>query len=237
MVYKCTVCKTSFAQVWKITQHIELVHESKKQLNCTECDDRFDNETDLTGHKSSVHEGKNQYNRCSNCQPCSFQLDNNNIFMVCTCKGFTGKEVKIKPSLEEVNEELYLEKGKRKLPNQSELSSPQKKIKILEGLETLEVESNKSSENQNSEHEQVNENQEQFERVHDEIKQEVESYEISDIQKELNEHEQIDKNHEQLEGVHDEIKQEVESNEISKNNKGHEEIYETQKQFMQNSFH
>ena len=43
-----------------LKNHIESVHEGKKQHNCKKCNSGFVNKIDFWNHNSSVYEGKKQ---------------------------------------------------------------------------------------------------------------------------------------------------------------------------------
>ena len=58
MQHTCEMHGAKFVSQIDLKNHIESVHEGKKQHNCKKCNSGFVNKIDFGDHDSSVHEGK-----------------------------------------------------------------------------------------------------------------------------------------------------------------------------------
>jgi uncharacterized C2H2 Zn-finger protein len=71
--FKCNICDVSFKSRQGLTRHILAVHEGKKLFECNYCEKKFASDQCLKRHISRVHEGNANF-ECSTCKKVFHQM-------------------------------------------------------------------------------------------------------------------------------------------------------------------
>ena len=64
--HKCSWCAIAFHSKYKLSEHIDSVHEGKRPFQCDKCEKSFSRKSVLRIHEASVHDGEKPFS-CDSC--------------------------------------------------------------------------------------------------------------------------------------------------------------------------